>query len=88
MGCVYPLTWRQNETIEASLVFKPLEFEGFKTGVVQPLLSYFWKQHDVLERQGEQRAFNHPRRGLVTYRQVTLRPVEQEHLKLVVLSPA
>ncbi len=52
-----------------------------------PEFSRFWKQHDVLERQGGQRAFNHPRRGLVTYRQVTLRPVEQEHLKLVVLSP-
>ena len=52
-----------------------------------PEFSRYWKQHDVLERQGGQRAFNHPRRGLVTYQQVTLRPVEQEHLKLVVLSP-
>lgn len=49
--------------------------------------SRFWKQHDVLERQGGQRAFNHPRHGLVTYQQVTLRPVEQEHLKLVLLKP-
>ena len=53
-----------------------------------PEFSRFWKQHDVLERQGGERAFNHPRRGLVAYRQITLRPVEQEHLKLVVLSPA
>lgn len=52
-----------------------------------PEFSRYWKQHDVLERQGGQRAFNHPRRGPVTYRQVTLRPVEQEHLKLVLLKP-
>ncbi len=48
----------------------------------------FWKQHDVLERQGGQRAFNHPVRGLIAFRQVTLHPVEQEHLKLVLLTPA
>lgn len=47
----------------------------------------FWKQHDVLERQGGQRAFNHPQRGLISFQQVTLRPVEQEHLKLVLLKP-
>lgn len=48
----------------------------------------FWKQHDVLERQGGQRAFQHPTQGLIQYQQVTLRPVEQEHLKLVLLQPA
>jgi len=52
-----------------------------------PEFSRFWKQHDVLERQGGQRDFNHPRRGLVSYQQVTLRPVEQEQLKLVMLKP-
>lgn len=52
-----------------------------------PEFSRFWKQHDVLERQGGQRGFNHPRRGLVSYQQFTLRPVEQEHLKLVLLKP-
>ncbi|GAA5162386.1 helix-turn-helix transcriptional regulator [Viridibacterium curvum] len=46
----------------------------------------FWKQHDVLERQGGQRDFRHPKRGLVSYLQVTLRPVEQEQLKLVMLT--
>jgi transcriptional regulator with XRE-family HTH domain len=45
----------------------------------------FWKQHDVLERQGGQREFNHPQQGLISYQQVTLRPVEQEQLKLVLL---
>ena len=48
----------------------------------------FWKQHDVLERQGGQRAFNHPQRGLIAYHQVTLRPVDLEQLKLVLLNPS
>lgn len=47
----------------------------------------YWKLHDVLERQGGERGFRHPRRGLVSYRQFTLSPVGQEHLKLVVLKP-
>jgi transcriptional regulator with XRE-family HTH domain len=49
--------------------------------------SRFWQQHDVLERQGGQRTFNHPQHGLLAFQQVTLRPVEQEQLKLVVLKP-
>lgn len=52
-----------------------------------PDFARFWKQHDVLERQGGTRAFNDPKRGIVTYQQVTLNPVEQEHIKLVVLKP-
>jgi len=47
----------------------------------------FWKHHDVLERQGGQRQFNHATEGLISYSQVTLRPVEQEQLKLVLLQP-
>jgi transcriptional regulator with XRE-family HTH domain len=47
----------------------------------------FWKQHDVLERQGGLREFNHASLGLLTYQQVTVRPVDQEQLKLVMLSP-
>ena len=50
-----------------------------------PEFSRFWKQHDVLERQGGQRDFRHPKRGLVSYQQLTLHPVEQEQLKLVML---
>lgn len=53
-----------------------------------PDFDRFWKQHDVLERQGGERAFNHPQRGLISYQQVTLRPVDQEQLKLVLLKPA
>ncbi len=52
-----------------------------------PEFARFWKQHDVLERQGGQRDFYHPKRHFVSYVQVTLRPVEQEHLKLVMLKP-
>lgn len=53
-----------------------------------PEFNRFWKQYDVLERQGGERAFNHPSRGLIHYRQMTLRPVDQEQLKLVLLAPA
>jgi transcriptional regulator with XRE-family HTH domain len=52
-----------------------------------PEFERFWKQHDVLERQGGRREFNHPQRGLIGYQQVTLRPVDQEQLKLVLLTP-
>ena len=48
----------------------------------------FWKQHDVLERQGGERRFHHQLRGLINYQQVTLRPGEHEHLKFVMLRPS
>ena len=53
-----------------------------------PDFERFWKQHDVLERQGGPREFNHPQLGIIGYHQVTLRPVEQEQLKLVLLQPS
>jgi transcriptional regulator with XRE-family HTH domain len=53
-----------------------------------PEFTRFWQQHDVLERQGGQRTFNHPKLGLIDFQQVTLRPVEQEQLKLVLLKPS
>ncbi|MGQ3091003.1 MAG: helix-turn-helix transcriptional regulator [Methylophilus sp.] len=52
-----------------------------------PEFDRFWKQHDVLERQGGQREFQHPQDGLIHFQQVTLRLVEQEQLKLVLLQP-
>lgn len=52
-----------------------------------PDFARFWKQHHVLERQGGRRDFNHPKRGLVSYQQMTLTPVDQEQLKLVLLKP-
>ena len=53
-----------------------------------PDFARYWKQHDVMERHGGERAFNHPQRGLIHYQQVTLRPVEHEQLKLVLLKPS
>lgn len=47
----------------------------------------FWKQHDVLERHGGRRDFRHPQHGLISYQQMTLHPVEQAQLKLVILKP-
>jgi hypothetical protein len=52
-----------------------------------PEFARFWKQHNVLERQGGRRDFNHPKRGLISYQQMTLTPVDQEQLKLVLLKP-
>lgn len=52
-----------------------------------PEFARFWQQHDVLERQGGERSFNHPKQGLIRYQQFTLRPVEQDQLKLVLLKP-
>ncbi len=52
-----------------------------------PAFEQFWKQHDVLERQGGLREFNHLKEGLLSYQQVTMRPVDQEQLKLVMLMP-
>jgi len=49
--------------------------------------SHFWQQHDVMERHGGKRSFQHPVRGLVHYEQVTLRPGDHEHIKLVMLRP-
>ena len=52
-----------------------------------PEFARFWQQHDVLERQGGQRSFNHPKQDLISYQQFTLRPVDQDQLKLVLLKP-
>ena len=38
-------------------------------------------------RQGGERRFQHPARGLIRYQQSTLRPDEHEHLKFVMLKP-
>ncbi|MPN38106.1 hypothetical protein SDC9_185630 [bioreactor metagenome] len=39
-----------------------------------PDFARFWKQHDVLERQGGERRFLHPKRGEIAHLQATLRP--------------
>ncbi|MBU6487030.1 MAG: helix-turn-helix domain-containing protein [Burkholderiales bacterium] len=45
----------------------------------------FWASQDVGEREGGQRAFDHPRHGRLVYDQITLRPAHREDLLLVVL---
>lgn len=48
----------------------------------------YWKLHDVLERQGGFRAFRDENGAQLTFQQMTLRPVDQEQIKLVLLLPA
>lgn len=52
-----------------------------------PDFALFWEQHHVIERQGGERRFLHPRRGEILYRQATLRPDEFDYLKFVMLRP-
>ena len=52
-----------------------------------PDFARYWKQHDVFDRQGGQRDFCHPQQGVISYQQLTLHPVDQEPLKLVILRP-
>lgn len=47
----------------------------------------YWKQHDVIERQGGTRSFNDAKRGVMVFQQVTLHLVDHEHIKLVMLKP-
>ncbi len=47
-----------------------------------------WEQHDVVEREGGVRTFNHPTDGLVTYQQVTFDLAAQPDLKLTMLVAA
>lgn len=65
-------------------ILQNLVIELSKTSVE---FDQFWKQYNVLERQGGTREFNHPQLGILTYKQVTMRPVDQEQLKLVMLYP-
>jgi hypothetical protein len=44
-----------------------------------------WRQQDVMEREGGDRAFNHPQFGTLIYRQLTLRVTNSPELKLVML---
>lgn len=53
-----------------------------------PEFARHWKQHDVLERQGGVRGFNHPSLGRLALQQVTFRLVDHEQLKLVLLLAA
>jgi transcriptional regulator with XRE-family HTH domain len=46
-----------------------------------------WRLHGVLEREGGERAFHHPRDGALRYQQTTLLLARHHDIKLVVLTP-
>ncbi|MGB7193504.1 MAG: helix-turn-helix transcriptional regulator [Collimonas pratensis] len=46
-----------------------------------------WNLHDVVEKEGGERRFNHPTLGSLAYRQVNLRVANRPELKLVMLLP-
>ncbi|MGE5522867.1 MAG: helix-turn-helix domain-containing protein [Rhodospirillaceae bacterium] len=46
-----------------------------------------WQTHDVLDREGGERRFHHPRRGELAFEQLTLRAAVRSDLKLVMLLP-
>jgi transcriptional regulator with XRE-family HTH domain len=45
----------------------------------------FWASQDVGEREGGERAFDHPAHGRLVYDQITFKPAHREDLKLVIL---
>ncbi len=49
--------------------------------------AHYWASQDVVEREGGERAFDHPRDGHVVYQQTTLKPAHREDLKFVMLIP-
>ncbi|WP_186059235.1 helix-turn-helix transcriptional regulator [Burkholderia gladioli] len=62
-------------------------------GLIDTLLAgseafaHYWASQDVVEREGGERAFTHPRDGHLVYQQTTLKPAHREDLKFVVLIP-
>lgn len=52
-----------------------------------PSFEAAWRAQRVLAREGGQRSFMHPQRGRCDYRQFTLRPAQQNEVKLIVLCP-
>ncbi|MFC7094556.1 helix-turn-helix transcriptional regulator [Jeongeupia naejangsanensis] len=52
-----------------------------------PDFAEYWRRHDVLERQGGERAFAHAVDGLLVYHQLSFKLVDHEALKLVLLTP-
>jgi transcriptional regulator with XRE-family HTH domain len=47
--------------------------------------SGFWHRHDVLEREGGERTFNHPTDGFLRYEQLAFNLTSQPDLKLTIL---
>src|SRR5262249_39686054 len=53
-----------------------------------PEFAAFWAQHGVLEREGGERTFNHPKDGFLHYDQVTFNLSSNPDLKLTILVPS
>ena len=69
------------------LRFRDPELEALVLGLrgASPLFARCWEDHAVLGREGGERRFDHPRRGPLRYRQLTLVPAGRPAHKLVVL---
>ncbi|TAM98909.1 MAG: XRE family transcriptional regulator, partial [Rhizobiaceae bacterium] len=50
-----------------------------------PLFAQFWDQRDVVEREGGERTFNHPRHGFLRYEQATFDVTGHPDFKLTLL---
>lgn len=67
--------------------------EGMNAQFVQEMLdsseefSKFWIEHDVTDREGGLRKFNHEKQGMLLFNQITFLPATRRDLKLVMLIP-
>lgn len=52
-----------------------------------PLFARCWQEHEVEERAGGERSFDHPRKGRLRYEQVAFTLASRADLKLVILTP-
>ena len=52
-----------------------------------PLFARGWRDHDVVERAGGERSFDHPRRGRLLYEQLAFTVASRPDFKLVMLMP-
>ena len=51
------------------------------------LFRQFWEEQQVLWWEGNEKTFNHPQRGLLTFFQTTFLAAPDPTLKLVILKP-
>jgi transcriptional regulator with XRE-family HTH domain len=52
-----------------------------------PLFARAWREHDVIERAGGERSFDHPRQGRLFYEQVSFTLASRPDFKLLMLIP-
>jgi hypothetical protein len=52
-----------------------------------PLFARNWSEHEVVEREGGERHFDHPRRGHLRYEQIAFTLASRPDFKLVMLMP-